>query len=132
MVMAMVRPPPVWFVRRVKPILLVTPLVKIHTHQPDLIQGSDTTMATQEVGNPLGVVLVGDIQITKSRPKTLRLCREEMVTKMVIETTQDLYLLPIEGRLDHVLQTLLPPDTPTTTLRTPPTPPTPLITQLSL
>ena len=59
MVMAMVRPPLVWFVRRVKPILLVTPLVKIHTPQPDLIQGSDTTMAIQEVGNHLVEVLVG-------------------------------------------------------------------------
>merc|ERR1719320_2390214 len=73
----MVRPPLVWFVRRVKPILLVTPLVKIHTPQPDPIQGSDTTMAILEVGNHLVEVLVGDIQIMKSHLKTPHLCKPE-------------------------------------------------------
>jgi hypothetical protein len=53
----MVRPL-VWFVLRVKPILLVTLQVKIHTHQPDLIQGSDSTVEIQDQGNPLEAVLV--------------------------------------------------------------------------
>merc|ERR1712013_405179 len=118
MVMAMVRPPLVWFVRRVKPILLVTPLVKIHTPQPDLIQGSDITMAILEVGNHLVEVLVGDIQIMKSHLKTPHLCKGEMHTRMETEITQDLYLLRTEGKQDHVWPTHLPPDIPTTTLRT--------------
>ena len=51
--------PLVWFVLKVKPILLVTLQVKIHTHQQGLIQGSDFTMAIQEHGNHLEEVLVG-------------------------------------------------------------------------
>jgi len=39
--------------------------VKIHTHQPDLIQGSDTTTETQEVGNhPVAVSVGGNTSIT--------------------------------------------------------------------
>ena len=115
--MVMVRPL-VWFVLRVKPILLVTHQVKIHTHQPDLIQGSDLTMAIQELGNHPEEVSVGGkvlhlticiiyymcyvkgIQTMKSHLMNLRLHKEELHTKMETETTLVLCLLHIEGKVD--------------------------------
>lgn len=131
MVTAMVRPR-VWFVRKVKPILLVTLQVKILTHQPDLIQGSDTTMGIREVGNLLGGVSVEDIRIMKSRLMILRLFKEEMDTRMATETILDLFLPLIEDRAGRGLQTPLLPDTRTMTLHTPLTHHIRLTTQLSL
>jgi len=115
MVTAMVRPR-VWFVRKVKPILL----------------GSDTTMATQEVGNLLGGVSVEDIRIMKSRLMILRLFKEGMDTRMATETTLDLFLPLIEDRAGRGLETPLLPDTRTMTLHTPRTHHIRLTTQLSL
>lgn len=117
MVTVMVRPL-VWFVLRVKPILLVTLQVKIHTHQPDLIQGSDSTVEIQDQGNPLEGVLVGGIQIMKSHLMNLHRCSEELRTRMGTETIPAPFLPHIEGKADPELQTHPLLDIHTMTLRT--------------
>lgn len=131
MVTVMVRPL-VWFVLKVKPILLVTLQVKIHTHQPDLIQGSDSTVEIQDQGNPLEGVLVEGIQTMKSRRMNLHLCRDELRTRMVTETTPAPSLPHIEGKEDPESQTHLLLDIHTMTPRTHLTHHIRLTTQLSL
>jgi len=106
--------------------------VKIHTHQPDLIQGSDTTTETQEVGNHLVAVSVGGIQIMKSHQMSPHLCSGELGTRMETETTLVPSLPHIEGKADLELQTLLLLDIHTMTLRTHLTHHIHLTTQLSL